>query len=86
MAATTGHKVVMVDTSEDILQKSVKSIQASLARVGKKTFAGDEAVSAVIQLYPALREMKKSSPDIELLSKEFRSALLNGITARKTNW
>ncbi|CAG0901210.1 unnamed protein product [Darwinula stevensoni] len=43
VAATTGHKVTMVDTSEDILQKSVKSIQASLARVGKKKFANDEA-------------------------------------------
>ncbi|KAG1956291.1 3-hydroxybutyryl-CoA dehydrogenase [Pimephales promelas] len=39
VAASTGHSVVLVDTSEDILKKSAKSIEASLKRVAKKKFA-----------------------------------------------
>ncbi|KAL0203095.1 hypothetical protein M9458_001113, partial [Cirrhinus mrigala] len=39
VAASTGHSVVLVDTSEDILKKSVKGIEASLKRVSKKKFA-----------------------------------------------
>ncbi|XP_051983039.1 hydroxyacyl-coenzyme A dehydrogenase, mitochondrial [Xyrauchen texanus] len=39
VAATTGHSVVLVDTSEDILKKSVKVIENSIKRVAKKKFA-----------------------------------------------
>ncbi|KAI2668192.1 Hydroxyacyl-coenzyme A dehydrogenase, mitochondrial [Labeo rohita] len=39
VAASTGHSVVLVDTSEDILKKSAKGIEASLKRVAKKKFA-----------------------------------------------
>lgn len=39
VAASTGHSVVLVDTSEDILKKSIKGIETSLKRVAKKKFA-----------------------------------------------
>lgn len=39
VAATTGHSVVLVDTSEEILKKSIKGIETSLNRVAKKKFA-----------------------------------------------
>uniref|UniRef100_A0A9J8CA91 3-hydroxyacyl-CoA dehydrogenase n=1 Tax=Cyprinus carpio carpio TaxID=630221 RepID=A0A9J8CA91_CYPCA len=39
VAASTGHSVVLVDTSEDILKKSAKGIESSLKRVAKKKFA-----------------------------------------------
>ncbi|XP_076462746.1 hydroxyacyl-coenzyme A dehydrogenase, mitochondrial-like isoform X2 [Babylonia areolata] len=42
VAAATGHNVVMVDQSEDILTKSKVAIQKSLGRVAKKKFADDE--------------------------------------------
>ncbi|XP_052070005.1 hydroxyacyl-coenzyme A dehydrogenase, mitochondrial-like [Mytilus californianus] len=41
VAATTGHQVVMVDQTDDILGKSKASIQKSLQRVVKKKFAED---------------------------------------------
>lgn len=41
VAATTGHQVVMVDQSDEILGKSKASIQKSLQRVVKKKFADD---------------------------------------------
>lgn len=39
VAASTGHSVVLVDTSADILKKSAKGIENSLKRVAKKKFA-----------------------------------------------
>ncbi|CAB1327321.1 unnamed protein product [Coregonus sp. 'balchen'] len=39
VAATTGHSVVLVDTNEEILNKSAKGIEGSLKRVVKKKFA-----------------------------------------------
>ncbi|XP_021564785.1 hydroxyacyl-coenzyme A dehydrogenase, mitochondrial isoform X1 [Carlito syrichta] len=47
VAAATGHTVVLVDQSEDILAKSKKGIEESLRKVSKKKFAenpkaGDE--------------------------------------------
>ncbi|CAH2300796.1 hydroxyacyl-coenzyme A dehydrogenase, mitochondrial [Pelobates cultripes] len=39
VAAATGHTVVLVDQTEDILKKSRKSIEDSLKRVTKKMFA-----------------------------------------------
>ncbi|XP_033108301.1 hydroxyacyl-coenzyme A dehydrogenase, mitochondrial-like [Anneissia japonica] len=41
VAAQTGHRVVVVDQSDEILLKSVAGIQKSLARVVKKKFADD---------------------------------------------
>ncbi|XP_036430848.1 hydroxyacyl-coenzyme A dehydrogenase, mitochondrial [Colossoma macropomum] len=53
VAAVTGHSVVLVDTSEDILKNSAKNIQGSLKRVAKKKFAdkpeaGEEFVQKVL--------------------------------------
>lgn len=45
VAASTGHTVVLVDTSEDILKKSAKGIEGSLKRVVKKKFADKPEVS-----------------------------------------
>lgn len=39
VAAATGHSVVLVDMSEDILKKSTKGIEGSLRRVVKKKFS-----------------------------------------------
>ncbi|KAI7811156.1 hydroxyacyl-coenzyme A dehydrogenase, mitochondrial [Triplophysa rosa] len=39
VAAATGHSVVLVDMSEDILKKSFKGIETSLKRVARKKFA-----------------------------------------------
>ncbi|KAJ8317893.1 hypothetical protein KUTeg_002984 [Tegillarca granosa] len=41
VAAQTGHQVILVDQSEDILSKSRANIQKSLQRVIKKKFAED---------------------------------------------
>lgn len=41
VAAQTGHQVILVDQSEDILSKSRANIQRSLQRVIKKKFAED---------------------------------------------
>lgn len=54
VAASTGHTVTLVDTSEDILKKSVKGIEGSLKRVVKKKFAdkpeaGEEFIQKVLK-------------------------------------
>uniref|UniRef100_A0A3P9MME2 Hydroxyacyl-coenzyme A dehydrogenase, mitochondrial n=1 Tax=Oryzias latipes TaxID=8090 RepID=A0A3P9MME2_ORYLA len=54
VAASTGHTVTLVDTSEDILKKSRKGIEGSLKRVVKKKFAdkpeaGEEFIQNVLQ-------------------------------------
>ncbi|KAM5194503.1 hydroxyacyl-coenzyme A dehydrogenase, mitochondrial [Mantella aurantiaca] len=50
VAAATGHTVVLVDQTEDILKKSSKSIEDSLKRIAKKMFADKpEASSQFIQ-------------------------------------
>ncbi|XP_006881164.1 PREDICTED: hydroxyacyl-coenzyme A dehydrogenase, mitochondrial isoform X1 [Elephantulus edwardii] len=46
VAATTGHTVVLVDQSEDILAKSKKGIEESLKKVAKKKFAEDPKAGA----------------------------------------
>uniref|UniRef100_A0A8C0PEV9 Hydroxyacyl-coenzyme A dehydrogenase, mitochondrial n=1 Tax=Canis lupus familiaris TaxID=9615 RepID=A0A8C0PEV9_CANLF len=53
VAAATGHTVVLVDQTEDILAKSKKGIEESLRRVAKKKFAenpkaGDEFVEKTL--------------------------------------
>lgn len=54
VAASTGHTVTLVDTSDDILKKAVKSIEGSLKRVAKKKFAdkpeaGEEFIQKVLK-------------------------------------
>ncbi|XP_065187107.1 hydroxyacyl-coenzyme A dehydrogenase, mitochondrial-like [Sycon ciliatum] len=43
VAAQSEHKVTLCDTSQDILNKSVKRIEQSLSRVAKKKIEGEEA-------------------------------------------
>ncbi|XP_029018516.1 hydroxyacyl-coenzyme A dehydrogenase, mitochondrial [Betta splendens] len=54
VAASTGHTVTLVDTSDDILKKAVKGIEGSLKRVVKKKFAdkpeaGEEFIQKVLK-------------------------------------
>lgn len=44
VAAATGHTVVLVDQTEDILEKSRKGIEESLRKVAKKKFAENPKV------------------------------------------
>jgi len=41
VGAQTGHKVTLVDLSSDVLEKSAKRIESSIARVAKKQFKED---------------------------------------------
>jgi len=41
VGAQTGHKVTLVDLSSDVLEKSAKRIETSIARVAKKQFKDD---------------------------------------------
>lgn len=43
MAATTGHKVTLVEVDSGLIDKAQKSIAKSLERVGKKQFKDEEA-------------------------------------------
>ena len=45
VAAQTKHDVTLVDVSDHFLKRSRKTIETSLARVAKKRFADDAAVS-----------------------------------------
>lgn len=54
VAASTGHSVTLVDTSDDILKKSIRLIEGSLKRVAKKKFsdkpeAGEEFIKKIVQ-------------------------------------
>lgn len=44
VAAATGHTVVLVDQTEDLLEKSKKGIEASLKKVAKKKFVENPKV------------------------------------------
>lgn len=55
MAAQTGHKVTMVDMSQDIVEKAKGNIQKSLQRVAKKKFEDDSA--SIGQMDMALRSL-----------------------------
>jgi len=41
VGAQTGHKITLVDLSSDVLEKSAKRIESSIARVAKKQFKDD---------------------------------------------
>ncbi|XP_019717386.1 hydroxyacyl-coenzyme A dehydrogenase, mitochondrial [Hippocampus comes] len=56
VAASTGHQVTLVDTSDAILTKAVKGIEASLKRVVKKKFA-DKPEAGVAFIEKALRNV-----------------------------
>ena len=47
VAATTGHQVVVVDQTDDILSKAQSGINKSLQRVAKKKFAENPKVICI---------------------------------------
>lgn len=47
VAAASGHTVVLVDQSDEILKKSTKGIEESLKRVTKKKFADKPEVNII---------------------------------------
>lgn len=49
VAAQTGHQVTLVDISEDLLKKSKKNIETSVARVAKKSFADNAQVCSQVE-------------------------------------
>uniref|UniRef100_A0A8C3C653 3-hydroxyacyl-CoA dehydrogenase NAD binding domain-containing protein n=1 Tax=Cairina moschata TaxID=8855 RepID=A0A8C3C653_CAIMO len=49
IAAASGHTVVLVDQSDEILKKSTKGIEESLKRVTKKKFAGAEFIEKTLK-------------------------------------
>uniref|UniRef100_A0A8C6NQ73 Hydroxyacyl-coenzyme A dehydrogenase, mitochondrial n=1 Tax=Nothobranchius furzeri TaxID=105023 RepID=A0A8C6NQ73_NOTFU len=72
VAASTGHTVTLVDTSEDILKKSVKGIQGSLNRVAKKKFtdkpeAGEEFVQKVLKNVSTSTDAASAVPASDLV-------------------
>ena len=50
VAAQTKHDVTLVDMNDDLLKKSRKNIETSLARVAKKRFAEDATVSFQLRM------------------------------------
>nr|XP_034356722.1 hydroxyacyl-coenzyme A dehydrogenase, mitochondrial [Arvicanthis niloticus] len=50
VAAATGHTVVLVDQTEDILAKSKKGIEESLKRMAKKKFTENPKVPLLTHL------------------------------------
>lgn len=68
VAATTGHSVVLVDMSEDILKKSAKSIEGSLKRVVKKKFA-DKPEAGEEFLQKAMKNISTSTDASAVVQK-----------------
>ncbi|KAG9275629.1 hydroxyacyl-coenzyme A dehydrogenase, mitochondrial [Astyanax mexicanus] len=68
VAATTGHSVVLVDMSEDILKKSAKSIEGSLKRVVKKKFA-DKPEAGEEFLQKAMKNISTSTDAAAVVQK-----------------
>lgn len=72
VAASTGHTVTLVDTSEDILKKSVKGIEGSLKRVVKKKFAdkpeaGEEFIQKVLKNVSTTSDAKAAAQSTDLV-------------------
>ena len=61
MAAQTGHKVTLVDMSDDILSKSQARIEQSLARVSKKKFAEKPEVMLVNRTSARIKQYQAQS-------------------------
>lgn len=68
VAAVTGHDVILVDQSEDILKKSQTSIHKSLSRVSKKKFA-DEPQAGERFLNQALQKISLSTDAVASVGK-----------------
>lgn len=72
VAASTGHSVVLVDMSEDILSKSAKGIEGSLKRVVKKKFAdkpeaGAEFIQKVMQNFSTSTDAASAVQNTDLV-------------------
>lgn len=72
VAASTGHTVTLVDTSEDILKKSIKGIEGSLRRVVKKKFAdkpeaGEEFIQKVLKNVATTSDAKAAVQSTDLV-------------------
>lgn len=72
VAASTGHTVALVDTSEDVLKKSLKGIEGSLKRVVKKKFAdkpeaGEEFIQKVLQNVTTSSDAKAAVQSTDLV-------------------
>lgn len=72
VAASTGHTVTLVDTSEDILKKSIKGIEGSLKRVVKKKFAdkpeaGEEFIQKVMKNVATTSDAKAAVQNTDLV-------------------
>uniref|UniRef100_A0A8C6WPQ7 Hydroxyacyl-coenzyme A dehydrogenase, mitochondrial n=1 Tax=Neogobius melanostomus TaxID=47308 RepID=A0A8C6WPQ7_9GOBI len=72
VAASTGHMVTLVDTSEDILKKSVKGIEGSLRRVVKKKFAdkpeaGEEFIQNILKNVATSSDAKAAVQSTDLV-------------------
>lgn len=72
VAASTGHSVTLVDTSDDILKKSIKTIEGSLKRVMKKKFAdkpeaGEEFIKKVVQNVSTSTDVKSAVQSSDLV-------------------
>lgn len=72
VAASTGHTVTLVDTSEDILKKSIKGIEGSLKRVVKKKFAdkpeaGEEFIQKVMKNVAITSDAKAAVQSTDLV-------------------
>ena len=48
VAAQTGHKVTLVDISQDVLDKSAARIGESIKRVAKKEYKDDQVRSRIV--------------------------------------
>lgn len=68
VAAVTGHDVILVDQSEDILKKSQASIHKSLSRVAKKKFA-DEPQAGERFVNQALQKISLSTDAVASVGK-----------------
>ena len=61
VAAQTGHNVVLVDMSDDLLAKSTAAIKKSLGRVVKKKFAAEPEASRMYTVPWSSQQMFKVS-------------------------
>ncbi|CAL1601153.1 unnamed protein product [Knipowitschia caucasica] len=72
VAASTGHTVTLVDTSEHILKKSVKGIEGSLKRVVKKKYAdnpqaGEEFIQKVLSNVSTCSDAQAAAQSTDLV-------------------
>lgn len=70
VAAQTGHEVVLVDLSDDILKKAQTSIHASVQRVAKKQFPNDANAAENFTSDTLSRLVYNNSPERAVLNTD----------------